>query len=528
LQRKLQEQEQREKEMAEREQAARKRQEELEAKLAAMEHEDDDEEVEQLKAELAKQKADAEAVKAELVQQKEQFDAALASEDGGAELVARRKLQSKLQAQSQAVQSLTDDDISTAQNAAMEKQRKEYAARGIALAHFDADTELPHFANIDQDPFRHMRFLFLVKKPRTVFGSNEEADVKPFSFSVQPNHATVTKDENGNCTLVSGAGEVYHNGKLIKEGEAVALTNYDRVAIGTDLLLFKIKAQITETSEEPTADFCLGEYRKGSRSQEEIELEKRMAEFEAQKKKWDDAQKNHKLSKEQEEKRKKDMEKLSMEVVNKEIMQLLPLTKEAKLCCDKLCREMLSFEVLMQRSQNKEEPTPTVKVKVHREGGSTTEKQDILIETFEFERGLSTIRDEVRKFNFALSNSRTYTSPVDHDPIKQFMDRTMSTTFWKYFIENFHVCSASENKSYAKWGKIPHKSWGFVHLNQAASTLGSSGPNTVKVFPDPLKPYAKRTCTESRSFILRKHRGTQIIVLSQHYLPQHFPPSTPI
>ncbi len=55
---------------------------------------------------------------------------------------------------------------------------------------------------------------------------------------------------------------------------------------------------------------------------------------------------------------------MAMEMVNKEIMQLLPLTKEAKLVCDELCRDMLSFEVQMQRGTNKDNAAPTVKVKV--------------------------------------------------------------------------------------------------------------------------------------------------------------------
>jgi hypothetical protein len=66
------------------------------------------------------------------------------------------------------------------------------------------------------------------------------------------------------------------------------------------------------------------------------------------------------------------------------------------MCCDQLCRQMLSFEVQMQRGTNKDNAAPTVKVKVHKEGATATEKQDILIETFEFERGLATVKDEVR------------------------------------------------------------------------------------------------------------------------------------
>ena len=71
--------------------------------------------------------------------------------------------------------------------------------------------------------------------------------------------------------------------------------------------------------------------------------------------------------------------------------------------------------------------------------------------------------------------------------------RTMSTTFWKYFIEIFHPSAFSLKISYAMFGKTPHISWGSGCLNHATGAAGSSGPNTVNVFPDPDKPYAKIT-----------------------------------
>jgi hypothetical protein len=191
--------------------------------------------------------------------------------------------------------------------------------------------------------------------------------------------------------------------KKLGKGESAALALYDRVAFASDVLLFRSKKLIVDGSpDQPDAETCLAEFRAASRSAEEIELEKRMAEFERKKKEWDAQQGKKQLSVEEEEERRKEMEKMAMEMVNKEIMQLLPLTKEAKVCCDQLCREMLSFEVQMQRGTNRENAAPTVKVKIHKEGASATEKQDILIETFEFERGLATVKDEVRRMKFAI------------------------------------------------------------------------------------------------------------------------------
>lgn len=426
LERKLAEQEKREADMAAREAAAKKRQEELEAKLKSMELAGGAEgDVSELKKQLEEQQHEAAAAKAELEKQKAEFDAALQSEDGGAALVARRQLQAKLAAQAADMNSLSDGDINASQDAAMQKQRQEYGQRGIALAHFDKDTDLPHLVNIDQDPFRNQRFLYIISRDTTVIGSADEAHVQPFGLGISKQHCKILKDPEGNCTIVALEGDTYVNGRKLKKDEAAALALYDRVAIASEVALFRSKKLMTaESPAPPDAETCLSEFRAASRSAEEIELEARMAEFERRKKEWDAQQGKKKLSAAEEEERRKEMEKMAMEMVNKEIMQLLPLTKEAKMCCDQLCRGMLSFEVQMQRGTSKESSAPTVKVKVHKEGASSTETQDILIETFEFERALATCKDEVRRLKFAIQNGRAYSTPEGHDPIKQFMDRT--------------------------------------------------------------------------------------------------------
>merc|ERR1719316_1526965 len=48
----------------------------------------------------------------------------------------------------------------SAQNQALQQQKKEYGARGIALAELEKSTKRPHFVNIDLDPFRSHRFIF--------------------------------------------------------------------------------------------------------------------------------------------------------------------------------------------------------------------------------------------------------------------------------------------------------------------------------------------------------------------------------
>lgn len=121
------------------------------------------------------------------------------------------------------------------------------------------------------------------------------------------------------------------------------------------------------------------------------------------------------------------MDKLAMELVNKEILDLLPKTKTAKKYCYELNRNMLNFEVSMQRG-SEDNSTPTVKVRVSK----TDTKEIILIEAFEFTKAASTLQDEHTRLKLALENDREYTSPEAHDPIRLFMDHT--TTYGSSII----------------------------------------------------------------------------------------------
>jgi len=80
---------------------------------------------------------------------------------------------------------------------------------------------------------------------------------------------------------------------------------------------------------------------------------------------------------------------------------------------------VLSFEVSIRRSTD-DGKTPTVKVSVHKRDTN----EHILIEPYQFIKGVSTLRDERTRLRLALENKREYTSPVEHDPIRLFMDHT--------------------------------------------------------------------------------------------------------
>jgi hypothetical protein len=56
-------------------------------------------------------------------------------------------------------------------------QMEEFKKRGISLAHFEGNTLLPHFINLDEDPFRSKRFLYILRKHTTVFGPKGDMQV---------------------------------------------------------------------------------------------------------------------------------------------------------------------------------------------------------------------------------------------------------------------------------------------------------------------------------------------------------------
>lgn len=49
----------------------------------------------------------------------------------------------------------------------MQQQREEYGRRGIHLTYFEKGTSIPHFINLDEDPFRSHRFMYLLDKVST-------------------------------------------------------------------------------------------------------------------------------------------------------------------------------------------------------------------------------------------------------------------------------------------------------------------------------------------------------------------------
>ena len=75
---------------------------------------------------------------------------------------------------------------------------------------------MPHLLNLDMDPFRTERFMYVFERDTTSIGAG--GDISPHSISVVADHCEVCRDEQTNAvTLTAGAGLTYHNGTLLKE-----------------------------------------------------------------------------------------------------------------------------------------------------------------------------------------------------------------------------------------------------------------------------------------------------------------------
>ena len=196
--------------------------------------------------------------------------------------------------------------------------------------------------------------------------------------------------------------------------------------MGSELFLFRIPTEISEGMIEPKAtdmireveDACLTDIQRRNQA----ELDKKMQEFERLKEEWhkqnNSSSPQDKLNEAERLKQQAKMDKLAMDLVSKEIHDLLPKIEHAKKCCYELNRDMLTFEACMHRED--QGSAPKVKVRVTK----TDTNEEILIESFQFLKATSSLQDERTRLNLALENDREYTVPESQDPINLFMDHT--------------------------------------------------------------------------------------------------------
>lgn len=336
-------------------------------------------------------------------------------------------LQAKLAAkQDDLAREISGEDTSSSskQDEALERQRLEYAKRGISLVAFESDSEEPYFINLEEDAFRSNRLMYILKKEITVFGA--KGDIHPLSFQIVKNHCTV-KFMDDTVTLIGGKGETFHNGHLVPEGVEEKIELYDRVVMGDQLMLFRWQSKETPEDKYMSPEEAVEEFQEGM-------INSRKAAQEAQASGASSA--NNALQQQMEEERRKIMEERekweeeknqlvtkrneqdyqrAMTSVDNAILDLLPKAKEAKQTVDLLNRVTMTFDVVLEKGNDH---VPKVKISVE----NSAPKLSILIEPTDFLPKLSLLKDEMMKLRGAIDTGRDYDLPARHDPLFLMFD----------------------------------------------------------------------------------------------------------
>jgi len=326
------------------------------------------------------------------------------------------------------------------QEQAMEREKKEYGKRGISLSYFAKETKEPHFVVLDEDPFRSNRFMYILDKDSITIGPG--CMIQPTSLTIVKDHCKISRSD-GAVSIVKDKGQVYVNGQLL-EDRARELKPFDRVVLGTELLLFRNPAKDPEGEEVPTAAFAANEYREGlqnANSAENDAMKKKMAELEEERAKFE-TQRNEMMAKDGElrdkqskmenaEAAKEEAEKAeydAIKAVHEQIMSVQPKIVECEKLCKLLNRDYLSFKATVQRTL---ERPPQVKVQV------TNEQSGVInfLDTYEFLKDFHTIQDEVTSLKNAINGDYDYEVPHERDPAIALFDTSFlvgtSTLFLK-------------------------------------------------------------------------------------------------
>jgi len=354
------------------------------------------------------------------------------------------ELQSKLaEKQSDLSKQLDDGDEGYRRDERDAQQRAEYAKRGISLVAYEGDNVKPYFSNLDEDAFRSSRFMYILHKEETVFGS--KGDVQLPSLAVVKDHCCVKFD--GVKVLVRGGkGVTFRNGRPIGEGQEVQLEIFDRLAMGDQLMLFRWPGHEEGCGEPKSAEECVSEYQEslvnnrasGSLSEEAMRLKEEAMQGQRNEEEYQRA----------------------MASIDVSILDLLPKTKEAKSIVDLLGRVTMSFDVVIEKGSDS---VPCVMISVE----NSSPKYSIFLAPQEFLPKLSLLKDEMMKLKGAIDGAREYELPERHDPLYLMFDNDFhlgtATIFPEYLLYNLETDEA-EAMNDVKNVAVPYNNVGLLEV----------------------------------------------------------------
>ena len=384
---------------------------------------------------------------------------------GGDQAATIADLQSKL---ANKQDDLSNEQTGGGSNAEEEAQRAEYKKRGILMVAFDGETnEEPYFTNLDDDAFRSNRFMYLLDKPETTFGS--KGDVQLMSLSVVKGHAVVKRDGDS-ISVVPGRGEVWLNGKLLPADKEQPLQIFDRVCMGDQLMMLRFPGKEADKGEPMSGEDAVEEFqegmlnhRKGGGGGDSGGLDEERRKLMEEREQW-----NKEKGAMQSERDEAEYQR-AISSVDNQILELLPKTKEAKQTADLLNRVGLSFDVVLEKGVDN---IPKVKISVQNEAP----KLSIILEPAEFMSKLSLLKDELMKLRSAIDSNRDYECPERHDPLYLMFDNDFhlgSSTCWPEYLIYAMDTDPDEQMQEIKNVTVPYNTVG--HLEAVWSPL--AGPN---------------------------------------------------
>jgi hypothetical protein len=355
------------------------------------------------------------------------------------------KLKAELEAKQNALQDALNNEGSKGNDAAeqLQRQKEEYARRGITLKNFAGDNTLPYFINLDEDGFRDQRFLFIFTKPETVIGPG--GDISPMSYSITKNHATVTIAGNGDVILKNGQSDTYVNGKLLDSGASVTLQTLDRIALANEIFLFRNPSTDSTAAEThiPTADEAAEELRSALRAKNANQndaFQEQLRAFEEEKKKF--AEQRQSVTGGEMAQATEAKLAQAKAAIHQELLDLVPKIRETHAILKLLNREYLVCEATMQDSLATDyNGVPIVKVKITNQSSG----ESIVLDPFEFVKAHAVLNDEASFLKGALAAGNDYYAPDFHEPVTLFFDHSFQLGTSIFFIEYLIYMFPSED-----------------------------------------------------------------------------------
>mmetsp|Transcript_57361 Transcript_57361/g.134487 ORF Transcript_57361/g.134487 Transcript_57361/m.134487 type:complete len:1073 (+) Transcript_57361:60-3278(+) len=299
--------------------------------------------------------------------------------------------------------------------------REQYARHGMKLARLEEDTSVPYFMNIDMDRFRNGAFMFVLSKEEMTFGP--KGDFRPQSMAVLPDHCFVTC-KGGLIAVKAGKGPTYVNGKVLEAGKEQSLKAFDRLAVGSELLLLRVPGNEPADQELPSAETAVQEYQEalvaGAHS-----LPSPSKSMKEEAEGGGSAGKKKKGLSEEAEKR-----------IDQQAAELHPKMAQAEELCAIVDPSVpLAFELTVVHTELGVEDADGEDIDLRVNVTSASTNQSIVLSAAEFNTVFNLLNDELNHMRDAVMYGGEYTIITENRPVVRFFDHMIHQGTCLVFVE---------------------------------------------------------------------------------------------